>query len=134
MNIYESLNETVTLKKRFDLICDFPIDRREHLETTDEKKTYDLIKNVCSMTMNTEATSMFSKWLTAVRRQDSTQQESSRTTSYSSKVNRKVPSQRLRRSPALKFPWRFGKYSEPMNTSSTVTRAIPRTTSKRMFP
>ena len=25
MNIYESLNETVTLKKRFDLICDFPI-------------------------------------------------------------------------------------------------------------
>lgn len=52
MNIYESLNETGTLKKRFDLICDFPIDRREHLETTDEKKTYDLIKNVCSMTMN----------------------------------------------------------------------------------
>lgn len=52
MNIYELLNETVTLKKRFDLIRDFPIDRREDLDTTNEKNTFDLMKNVCSMAMN----------------------------------------------------------------------------------
>lgn len=52
MNIYELLNETVILKKRFDLVRDFPIDRREDLDTADDKNIYDLIKNVCSMAMN----------------------------------------------------------------------------------
>ena len=52
MNIYDLLNSTVTLKKRFDLIRDFPNEKREELDTTDEKNIYDLIKNICSMAMN----------------------------------------------------------------------------------
>ena len=48
MNIYDLLNSTVTLKKRFDLIRDFPNEKREELDTTDEKNIYDLIKNICS--------------------------------------------------------------------------------------
>ena len=52
MNVYELLNSTVALKKRFDLISDFPYERREELDTTDEKNIYDLIKNICSIAMN----------------------------------------------------------------------------------
>ena len=52
MNIYDLLNSTVTLKKRFDLIRDFPNEKREELDTTGEKNIYDLIRNICSMAMN----------------------------------------------------------------------------------
>ena len=52
MNIYDTLNSTVTLKKRFDLIHDFPKEKQEELDTTVEKNIYNLIKNMCSMSMD----------------------------------------------------------------------------------
>lgn len=52
MNIYELLNYTVTVKKRFDLRSDFPDDKLEELDSVEDRKVYELIRNICSMTMN----------------------------------------------------------------------------------
>ena len=54
MNIYDLLNSTVSVKKRFDLCSDFSDKNRDELGAEEEKKVYDLIRNICSMAMSVE--------------------------------------------------------------------------------
>lgn len=54
MDIYDLLSQTVTINKYFNLAIDFPNDKKELLETEEEKSKYELIANVCSISMKAE--------------------------------------------------------------------------------
>lgn len=54
MTLYDLLSATVPVNKRFDIINSFTNEKRERLANEEEKHVYDLLKNVCSMALKVD--------------------------------------------------------------------------------